>query len=125
MNVFKDVLEGRRNNVLDYLANGGNPDFSEREDGYTLLHLAAQEGEVLILSDLIASGGDFNKKDEAGFTPIRYSVGEGALDCVELLVNIGAKLSDTNDEALGTLKELALAWDHCKVFDFLALHEKK
>lgn len=63
----KDLLQavqfGNLKRVKSGLKQGLNPNYSDDEGGYTLLHWAAQEGHVDIIKLLVQQGADV----EAGF----------------------------------------------------------
>lgn len=61
------------------------------KDGWTLLHWAANYGQVKIAEYLITKGADVNAKDYNEITPVFYAVESGSLKICKLLVQHGAK----------------------------------
>jgi ankyrin repeat protein len=51
------------------LSRGASPNLAD-DRGWTAIHQAASRGNVKILEDLIAAGGDVTKRDHAGRTPL-------------------------------------------------------
>jgi len=62
--------------------NGTN----ERNYGATPVHTAAMEGNVTIMRELLAAGGEVSKPDCAGQTPLMYAAVKGSLAVSRLLV---------------------------------------
>ena len=61
------------------------------EDGWTPLHLAAQNGNTKVATLLLKAGAAINAKDKNGKTPLYYAVDFGNSDTAELLRAAGAK----------------------------------
>ncbi len=59
--------------VHAYLDEGGNPN-QTKEDAQTLLHIAAQNGDLEIARLLLARGADINAKGYRGYTPLHLAV---------------------------------------------------
>jgi ankyrin repeat protein len=51
------------------LSRGANPNIPD-DRGWTAIHQAASRGNVKILEDLIAAGGDLTRRDNSGHTPL-------------------------------------------------------
>ncbi|CAM9792050.1 unnamed protein product, partial [Discosporangium mesarthrocarpum] len=65
---------------------------SAREDGDTLLHVAAQEEKVAVVEALLDAGADVNSRDSSDGTPLHRSCLSGALESVEVLLDHGSDL---------------------------------
>lgn len=78
--------------VLDSLE--GSHDFNE-VSAYdeTLLHLAAEQGNLQIVKRLLEHGHDHSPRDKGGFTPLMLAGREGHLDIVKALHQAGADLN--------------------------------
>ncbi|GFX74022.1 ankyrin-1 [Trichonephila clavipes] len=55
--------------------------------GFSLLHIAAQEGNLNVVKYLIDHGADVNSENDAGSKPIHIAAREGHKDIVELFLN--------------------------------------
>ncbi|XP_048249079.1 uncharacterized protein LOC124117618 isoform X2 [Haliotis rufescens] len=73
------------------------------KDGHTLLHLAAQHGQLHMVKYIIDSF-DINTKDKAGLTPVMTSVASGNVAVFEYLRRRGADLSLVNNAGNDVLK---------------------
>jgi hypothetical protein len=76
------------------LASGGDINAKD-ENGWTLLHEAAYEGDTEMLEMLLAKGADVNIKNDAGLTPLYYAVQENNTT-TELLLAKGADVEVRN-----------------------------
>jgi len=63
------------------------------EHGRTATHLAATEGNSVVLDALLAAGAEKEILDESGRTPLHWAVVTNNMDCIHLLVK---KKVDTN-----------------------------
>ncbi|KAF8763623.1 Serine/threonine-protein phosphatase 6 like protein [Argiope bruennichi] len=57
-------------------------------DGFSLLHIAAQFGHLNIMKYLIEIGADINSENDAGTKPIHFAAREGHKDIVQFLLDI-------------------------------------
>ncbi|GFQ77336.1 hypothetical protein TNCT_578431 [Trichonephila clavata] len=74
--VVKLLLQEKNININD-----------KANDGFSLLHIAAQEGNLNIVKHLIDRGADVNSQNDAGSKPIHIAAREGHKDIVELFLN--------------------------------------
>lgn len=58
----------------------------------TLFHVAALEGHVFIIKQLIESGADVDVEDGRGLTPLYYAIEGERMEVVRLLLSAGASL---------------------------------
>jgi len=61
--------------------------------GYTILHLAAQNGATQVVADEIRSGADVNAQTATGLTPLHKAVISGKIEICQLLLNAGASVN--------------------------------
>lgn len=85
--------------------NGGPPDINARSPsvnpeigGWTVLHIAAQEGDVARIRALLGEGADPTIADNSGETALYYAVGGAedeakAAECVTILAKGGADVN--------------------------------
>ena len=58
----------------------------------TLLHVAASEGHVFIIKQLIEGGVDVNVEDGKGLTPLYYAIEKEHMEVAQLLLRAGASV---------------------------------
>jgi ankyrin repeat protein len=79
--------------------------------GMGALHLAARDGDVNRLDELLAAGADVNmqvrsgerRSPEWGSTPLHYAVRDGHADVVKRLIEKGANVNAANDRGVTPL----------------------
>lgn len=77
-------------NIIVRLLNRDTDVNARGAEGWTPLHLAAEEGRKDVAELLIAKGADMNARDAEGWTPLHWAAYFGHDDVVELLVTKGA-----------------------------------
>ncbi|AKE40916.1 ankyrin repeat containing protein [Corynebacterium kutscheri] len=75
--------------LLDYIDNGIAVDLMN-QDGNTFLMLAAYSGQLALLEGLIQRGGDVNKLNDRGQSPLAGAIFKKEPDIVEALLSAGA-----------------------------------
>ena len=75
---------------------------AKRNDGYTLLHLAADkrwdDGTTSIIKEFINAGADFNAKNNDGDTPLHLAARSGyGIETIRALVSAGADIETKNN----------------------------
>jgi ankyrin repeat protein len=65
------------------------------------LHLAAADGDVGRLMELLALGSDPNRFDELGRTPLHYAAAAGNIAAAERLLAAGANVNAHDDSRAG------------------------
>jgi len=110
----------RLEEVQRYLDEGGDPN-RRTETGQTLLHIAADNGEIDIVGLLLARGADVNARGFHGYTPLHLAVdadcdtsvrdGRRAteLPLTKALLGFGADESVRDDEG-ETARDFAVAY---------------
>ena len=68
---------------------------AKSENGRTLLHKAAEAGQVMVAEFLLANGADVNIEDTSSDTPLILATSNGHKAMVELLLKHGAKIDGT------------------------------
>jgi ankyrin repeat protein len=77
---------GRRNAVIRLLVERGcPPDARSSDQGYTSLHLAANNGNIELIEFLLLSGADRTLRDGTGETPFDLAVKKGHKSATEVL----------------------------------------
>ena len=86
--LYEDVFEAARCGVTatiqSYLKSGGPVDLTD-EDGRTLLHCAAGEGQIKVVELLIKRGCCIDPVDKNGWTPSIYATACGHVQTAQLL----------------------------------------
>ena len=82
------VRKNYLNSTVTFLQAGADPDVKHPDSGDTVLHYAAERGNVALLKALIAFGADIKIKNGKGKKPLdvaHVSKAEGAKECVYIL----------------------------------------
>jgi len=94
------------------------------EKGLTPLHIASQQGSLMIVGLLIAHGADVNAKAMYDETPLHFAALQGNTKIAELLLAGGAKIDAKDNKGLMPLDWVVgrgLAFP--EMIDLLELHE--
>ncbi|XP_075448701.1 ankyrin repeat domain-containing protein 42 isoform X3 [Ascaphus truei] len=87
--------------VEDVDQNGNRPDLAFPA------HMAAFKGDLMTLRKLVESGViNINERDDKGATPMHKAAGQGTIECLQWLLEMGADYNITN-EAGETPKDVA------------------
>ncbi|GFR22359.1 hypothetical protein TNCT_213892 [Trichonephila clavata] len=87
-NSFEMAVANGNAEVVKILLQEKNFHINDKgNDGFSLLHIAAQEGNLNIIKYLIDRGADVNSQNDAGSKPIHIAAREGHKDIVELFLN--------------------------------------
>ena len=93
-NAFKAAREGNIGAMGQYLDAGGNPNAVQAIAGFSLLEVAAENGEKAICDLLISKGSNINYVDMLGETALFRSIKNKEM--CEYLLSKGAKLNIKN-----------------------------
>lgn len=74
--------------VRELLRDGADP--NTRYQSSTVLHLAAQKGDVAVAAMLIEAGADIHAEDEFGWTALQQAAAFGHADVARLLISVGS-----------------------------------
>lgn len=109
------VQHGLIDRVRELLKLGLDP--NHMDNGFTLLHWAAQERHIDIVRLLFENGADINAKDALGVTPLYYAAGDGDLKVVETLVELQADVGSRS--RYGAAIHNSVAHGHKKIVELL------
>ena len=84
--VFEAARCGDTAAIQSYLNTGGPVDLTD-EDGRTLLHCAAGEGQIKVVELLIKRGCRIDPVDKNGWTPLDYATSCGHVQTVQLVID--------------------------------------
>ncbi|XP_033751741.1 myotrophin-like [Pecten maximus] len=90
------VQNGDISSVKAHLEKGVN--VNEVVKKRTLLHMAADYGQIEVLKLLLKSGAEVNATDSYDMTPLLAAIFENHLECVKVLINSGASLEGTTPD---------------------------
>ena len=76
--------------------------------GKNMLHLAAWDGDVAVVKDLLARGMDVNAVERGAYTPLHWAVWGSHLEVIKLLIAHGADVSREIKNKEGRLQETPL-----------------
>jgi len=96
---------------LDLLMAGADPGHKALPVGLSLtpLHLAAIGGDIALAEALLESGADINAQGAAGNTPAIWALGEGRMEMILALLDLGADPDVVNHDG-DTLRTMARTW---------------
>ncbi|MGF1483184.1 MAG: ankyrin repeat domain-containing protein [Opitutales bacterium] len=88
----EDIIDAVVNGNLSFLKTFPSHDLTKMQTiaEYTLLHWAAQESQIEIISFLISIGCKVDAEDDCGHTPLQKACGEDSIEGVRLLLSAGA-----------------------------------
>jgi hypothetical protein len=89
------------------------------QDGSTPLLAAAREGDVAILSALLAAGADINAEDDAGRSALLWAAAEGRLEAVQHILAVDGTQLDAATRSGNTPLHRAAAYGHREVVSLL------
>nr|XP_045001627.1 ankyrin repeat domain-containing protein 42 isoform X2 [Jaculus jaculus] len=88
-----------KENILQFI-QGVEYEGSNLEDQETLAfpgHVAAFKGDLEMLKKLVGDGViNFNERDDNGSTPMHKAAGQGHIECLQWLIEVGADSNITN-----------------------------
>lgn len=98
-----------------------NADVSQGDLYVTPLQAAAARGHCKIIETLLEYGAELDEKTRGNVTALRIAVEVGSMEAVELLLNLGASMSGTDEESTmqHTLYETACFTGEYKIADLL------
>jgi len=112
--VFDWVKEGNEGRLKICLKESPTESLKAKdEEGMTLLHWAADRGNLSIVQFLIDKGCHVNSLDKCGQTPLHYAVSCGHNGVVQLLIALGADVTLKDEDGLTSFD---LAEDDMKTF---------
>ncbi|MBL8992542.1 MAG: ankyrin repeat domain-containing protein, partial [Spirochaetia bacterium] len=85
------IKKGDTAQVQKYFSKGGSAGI-RLEYERSLLHVAAEWGQLEMVRVLIQNGVDVNAVDKAGYTPLMLASQQGKTEIAETLLDAGAKL---------------------------------
>ena len=86
VNILEEIINYFKVNNLDYNQIINLKNF----DGYTPLHFAASNGNLLTVEYLCNHNADVNSLTENNFTPLHLASGKGNIQVVDCLIKFGA-----------------------------------
>uniref|UniRef100_A0A1X7TJU3 Uncharacterized protein n=2 Tax=Amphimedon queenslandica TaxID=400682 RepID=A0A1X7TJU3_AMPQE len=99
--LYEAAKRGDSTGVQSALSQGANVNYQNlNEDGVTSLHVAAKEGYVEVVQNLVSAGANVNLIDTDGYTALIKSAEEGHYEIAELLLKSGADPNTDGDTAL-------------------------
>lgn len=103
-----------------YLIEEHNLDVNTKNsDNWTPLHLAARNGNTILMSLLIAAGSDLNVPGDLDKTPMYEAISGGHLDAVKLLASKGVSLKDPYKSSESCPMHLAVESGHIHIMEYL------
>jgi ankyrin repeat protein len=103
------AISNNRNEIAAILIKSGKCAVNRRDkNGKTALMMAASKGNIEATQELLKilkkDGGDLNLQDEKGYTALMYAILNNRKDIVELLIDNGADLKQTDKNGRSPMK---------------------
>lgn len=119
MSVIFDAIEsGDVDAVRRAIADGADINAIRDNDGKTLLHQAAYDGNTEIARLLIEHGANVNAADEYGISPLMSACDGGYVETARLLIERGADVNAV-DENLETVIDNISYLSQPEIYDLL------
>ena len=89
------------------------------------IHEAARTGNIEVVKQYSAAGGDVNAKNKLEETPLHIAAPQGHKEIAELLITKGADVNAKGRFFVGTPLDVAIEEDYTEVADLLRKHGGK
>jgi len=89
------------------------------KDGATILHYAANSGQIKYFRFLIEHGADLHSRDNRGASPLHYAASKGHTEVVDLLLSSGAEIDAVTDNDRATPLHCAVIGGFLKTVELL------
>ncbi len=117
-----EAVTSRRFNIVNYLLGHGASINLRDKHGYTLLHRAVSDLDMVKL--LLSRGACISARTKSGGTPLHHAAGGSYLDTVKLLVAMGADINARDEEGQTPLVE-AVSSKRISLIEWLIKHGAK
>ncbi|MDR0289007.1 MAG: ankyrin repeat domain-containing protein [Rickettsiales bacterium] len=101
--LFDALMQGNVEQAKKLAKEGANILEAVNEDGMTVLHLVAINGQEERAEMLIKNGADINKEDNEGMTPLHRAAINGQEEMVELLIRNRADINKEDNRGMTSL----------------------
>jgi len=116
----KDDIFLNQTTISKYLIDEHHLDVSTKNaDSWTPLHLAARNGNTVLMSLLITNGADPNSYGSLDKTPLHEAISNGHLDAVKLLVLKGVDLKAPDRSYAACPMRTAVEHGHIHIMEYL------
>jgi len=116
--LFEAVNSRSVHTIYTVLRKNPNVNARQESNGYTVLHVAALNGDVAAVMLLQSRNADVNARDNSGQTPLHKACLCGHLQIVTFLLKAGAN-TDIMDHSNRTAEEVAFQQNHLVIFRLL------
>lgn len=93
----------------------------KNDNGWTLLHFAADFGKFKIAKLLIKYGANVNDKNNSGATPLHLAVDSNSLEIVKLLLEHSANVNEKDNNGWTSL-DIIVYYDNLEIVKLLLNH---
>jgi ankyrin repeat protein len=97
---FSPLCFASNADVAEILINYGADVHLRNENGFTPLHLLAEQGKVEAAEALLKHGAEIDARDKWGKTPLHYASEYGQADMVEFLLEKGAAINARDERGM-------------------------
>lgn len=118
--VLVAAYKGNIEEVTEHLSKGFPTNFGLNESGWTLMHIAADKGDMALLQLVLECGANIDITEDAeNWTPLMVAAMNRKYETVEILLRKGAKHT-MKDKSNKTAMELAMQYGSIEVGKCLA-----
>ena len=117
-NILQAIKSGNQNRIQRYLVLGNSVNSVDRS-GMTLLHYAAEVGQLEMVKFLIKNGADPSFTNEIGNTPMHVGVLNSHLAVVKYLIAVSPEQVNVSNVASYTPLHSCAAMNHIKMVQYL------
>ena len=102
--LYKAAQNGATSKLIDAISQGANVDMTDKEYNFTPLHVAASNGKVDCITELIKAGANLNCRSNFNNTPLSIAITNKNKKCIHALIEAGADINTTNNNGKSPLQ---------------------
>lgn len=113
------VQAGQKEQALELITNGVDPDVRHSWDGMAAIHIATKKGNLPLIRSLLGCGADINLQDKNGMTALHHAVQNKDIKTLKMLLDLKADINLQSVVRKTALYLAAMAPENPELFDTL------